>query len=212
VKVIAPGFCPDVRRIVMKRLGIVVSGGVIVATALVAQVGTAASPSGLTRGVLGPNYGGPATRAHTVGGPVSPDDGVTTRTRQLAFWGPREVRVFEVLASNGSRLVVDTRDCCVVGDRWGVTLVDPDGAPVAPPPPDPDLLPLSVPATSERQRVLSACGNGSGESYSGRIRYQSNGGRYTLRVYYCGGVDLFPAGLTLRLRYDGDLSVRRIAA
>jgi hypothetical protein len=91
----------------------------------------------------------------------------------------------------GSRLVVDTRDCCLRGDHWLVTLVNPSGgATVGAPDP-----------------ATASCGSGSTRQFSGAAGMDIGRGTVKVIVAYCSGVDVFDAGMDIRLRYDGSMDV-----
>lgn len=106
----------------------------------------------------------------------------------LTFGSPSDVFRFTVdleAGFTGTTLAVDTRDCCLVGDRWGVSIILP-GTPV----------------------IRTACGTGStvfftGLAHLGTARNPLTDSA-TVQVFYCGGTDVFPGSVEVRVRYNGD--------
>ena len=99
----------------------------------------------------------------------------------LTFGQANEVLVFEVTTAGTGDLIVDTLDCCIEGDQWGVRIID-----------------------QVRNCIIDeACGNGSIEEFSGEA-VAPNFTAGVVEVFYCQGVDVFPAGMTVRFRYTGD--------
>ncbi len=115
------------------------------------------------------------------------DGVVTTQLRSLTFWDPSQVFVFAVQLGDGTRLAIHTRDCCAEGDKWGLTLINP---------------------RSGDDTVVSNCGLGSTTGFRGGVAAEPVA-NWTLiaHVYYCSGVDDFPALMTVRFRYDGNIIV-----
>ena len=99
----------------------------------------------------------------------------------LTFGQANEVFVFEVTTDGTGDLIVDTLDCCIEGDQWGVRIID----------------------TARNCIIDEACGNGSIEEFSGEaVAPDFTAG--VVEVFYCQGVDVFPAGMTVRFRYTGN--------
>jgi hypothetical protein len=117
--------------------------------------------------------------------------GKTTVLVEAAFESATEVQFLSAEVHGGSQLRVDTKDCCIRGDHWLVTLVNPSGG-------------STVGAIDE---ATAACGNGSTRDYSGTTALNVRRGTIKVLVAYCSGVDSFPAGMAVRLRYDGSMSV-----
>jgi hypothetical protein len=111
---------------------------------------------------------------------------------RLSFNGPRDVRFIRIKVADGGRLVADTRDCCLEGDHWLVTLIDRS----------------SGSAVGAADRTASACGNGHVDRYTGSASMRVREGTVTALVAYCSGVGIFGAGMSVRFRYDGRMSVR----
>jgi hypothetical protein len=110
---------------------------------------------------------------------------------RLSFSGPRDVRFIKITVADGRRLVADTRDCCLEGDHWLVTLVDRSGGS----------------AVGAVDRTASACGDGHIDRYTGSTSMRVREGTVTALVAYCSGVGTFGAGMSVRFRYDGRMSV-----
>ena len=101
----------------------------------------------------------------------------------LVFTSASQVQTFTVQTSGDGDLTVDTMDCCIPGDIWGVE-VDEVG-----PGPTPQ-----------------ACGHGSITMFSGAVTVTSFSSGL-VDVFYCSGVDVFPAQMTVRFQYTGTLMV-----
>jgi hypothetical protein len=101
--------------------------------------------------------------------------------------------VYSYSATGGTKLTVKTMDCCVAGDHWGITVID-DRAGAD---------------TSKDDVAKNNCGLGSTTTFAGSSA--SLGPPYTgtgkIVVYYCSGTELFAAQGTLRVQYDGSLTV-----
>jgi hypothetical protein len=140
--------------------------------------------------------GGAAIRSANVPSELRP---LSTRTTiggtkvvtTLSFDGPREVQFFTATVSEAGTLVVDTKDCCLRGDHWLVTLIDQAGG-------------GTVGAVDE---ATAACGNGSIREFSGQATMRVRPGSVKVLVAYCSGIDDFPAGMTVRFRFDGPMTV-----
>ena len=121
--------------------------------------------------------------------------GGTKVVTTLTFEGPEEVQFFTAEVRQAGTLVVDTKDCCLKGDHWLVTLIDPSGG-------------GTVGALDEATAV---CGDGSIREFSGqatmRLRPGAVPGSVKVLVAYCSGIDDFPAGMTVRFRYSGPMTV-----
>lgn len=117
--------------------------------------------------------------------------GGTKVVATLTFGGPEEVQFFAASVSERGTLVVDTKDCCLKGDHWLVTLIDQSGG-------------GTVGATDE---ATAACGNGSIREFSGQATMRLRPGSVKILVAYCSGIDDFAAGMTVRFRYDGPMTV-----
>ena len=61
-------------------------------------------------------------------------------TRQLQFESRYDVFKFKVQVDDGTKLRVDTKDCCIEGDFWGVLLVRPHDGKQSPPRRDLSLI------------------------------------------------------------------------
>jgi len=90
---------------------------------------------------------------------------------------------------------VETEDCCIEGDHWGVTIDSTDaGGTVGP-------VDTSV----------SACGTGDVTQYKGPAAASlSSGQTYVVIVSYCSGVDIFPAGMNVKFSSPNPLTVTAI--
>ena len=117
--------------------------------------------------------------------------GGTKVVTTITFDGPQEVQFFTATLGEGGTLAVDTKDCCLRGDHWLVTLVDQAGG-------------GTVGAIDE---ATAACGNGSIREFSGQATLRVRPGSVKVLVAYCSGIDDFPAGMTVRLRSDGPMTV-----
>jgi hypothetical protein len=98
----------------------------------------------------------------------------------LTFWSADDVASF-VVSTEGrnATLAVDTLDCCIAGDSWGIRIIDKNG-------------------------VTEACGSGSTSEFSGTaVNRNLVNKEAVVEVFYCGGVDSFPAGLTVQFRWSG---------
>jgi hypothetical protein len=82
-------------------------------------------------------------------------------------------------ASSLVDLLLDTRDCCIAGDSWGARLI----------------------AAGSGAVLAEACGDGNIETFSGLATATGFTG-YRAEVFYCEGVDVFPAGLDARFRSE----------
>lgn len=132
----------------------------------------------------GPNAGAPqAVPAEAGAAPAV--------TRVHNFSDADQVFVYDVVLSGGTVFAADTLDCCVKGDRWGLTVVN------------------TTPATP---KIVSKCGNGKTDARSGKVQLGSSSkplrdGALQVLVFYCKGVDQFPAGMDVQFRYDGQMTV-----
>jgi hypothetical protein len=136
--------------------------------------------------IRGPNVPSelrPLSSRVTVGG--------TKVVTTLTFDGPEEVQFFTAKVREAGTLEVETKDCCLRGDHWLVTLIDQSGG-------------STVGATDE---ATATCGNGSIREFSGRATMRLREGPVKVLVAYCSGIDDFPAGMTVRFRYDGPMAV-----
>jgi hypothetical protein len=152
-----------------------------------------------------------------------------TQTQQifpLVFKDAIQVYVFTGTTTPGTTLRVDTLDCCIAGDSWGVRIFagrgggddddgdddgrDDDGGG------DDDGLGLGGTGSGDDdddddnggggrlEQVAEACGNGSTTEFSGEASAQVSG-PFVVEVFYCRGVDVFPAGMEVRFRYENGL-------
>ena len=96
--------------------------------------------------------------------------------------------------SGGSRLVVDTKDCCLKGDHWLVTLVNTSGG-------------ATVGAPDAATAVIGQPPEPPTRRYSGAAGMDIRRGTVKVLIAYCSGVDVFDAGMDIRLRYDGSMNV-----
>lgn len=63
---------------------------------------------------------------------------------------------------------------------------------------------------SKPNKTATACGNGSTGEFSGAVTLE-HFKEGIVEVFYCSGVDVFPAELTVRFTYGGDdLTIRRL--
>jgi hypothetical protein len=110
---------------------------------------------------------------------------------ELVFWQRDNVYKFRVQVDGGTTVRADTMDCCVEGDNWGVTLVRPHDGHQNPPKTD------------------TACGNGSTTEWSGLATMAAKSGKVIAYVFNCTpfGEGAFPAGMNVRFRYNGTLTV-----
>ncbi len=117
--------------------------------------------------------------------------GGTKVVTTLTFEGSEEVQFFTAKVGEAGTLVVDTKDCCLKGDHWLVTLIDQSGG-------------GTVGALDE---ATAACGNGSIREFSGQATMRLRPGSVKVLVAYCSGIDDFPAGMTVRFRFSGPMTV-----
>lgn len=122
--------------------------------------------------------------------------GALQETQQLfplVFKDAEQVYTFSVATSDKkTKLLVDTLDCCIPGDKWGVRIF----------------------ATKEKKdgevkkvrQVAEACGTGSITDFSGEAT-ATKSETYIVEVFYCEGVDIFPAGMVVRFRYEDGTGV-----
>jgi hypothetical protein len=104
------------------------------------------------------------------------------------FGAATSTLTFTVSGPVGSPVKVSTEDCCIAGDQWGITVFQ---------------APRSV-ATSG---VSSKCGTGDTGSFTGGAgKTIPSGGVVKIVVYYCNGVDIFPAGMTVRIQTFGSIT------
>lgn len=109
-----------------------------------------------------------------------PPPGPTSQTFWLTFWGPTDTFTFYVeKAQKAGDLTVDTRDCCIVGDNWTVTL-----NPAQP-----------------KNKDTSGTGDGNISTFSGAATVHP-WVRGTVTVSYDSGVDVWPAGMEVRFTYS----------
>ena len=114
-----------------------------------------------------------------------PTKGDTYKEIGLTFTSATSTFTFSVVkARDAGDLTVDTKDCCIVGDFWKVELVPGQPASVG----------------------VSATGDGSISAFSGAATAHP-WVRGTVVVSYAGGVDVFPAGMTVRFQYSKDYGV-----
>jgi len=109
----------------------------------------------------------------------------------LTFNAPTDT--FQYLVSgNGPYFGVETEDCCLEGDHWGVTIDSTDaGGTVGP-------VDTSV----------SGCGTGDITHYTGPAAASlSSGQTYVVIVSYCSGVDVFGAGMNVKFSSPSPLTV-----
>jgi hypothetical protein len=125
----------------------------------------------------------PITRQVFVGG--------TRVVASASFDSATHVEFLTAEVSGGSRLVVDTKDCCLKGDHWLVTLVNTSGGATVGAP----------------DAATATCGSGSTRRYSGAAGMDIRRGTVKVLIAYCSGVDVFDAGMDIRLRYDGSMDV-----
>ncbi len=115
-----------------------------------------------------------------------------SQVEELTFESRYDVFAFKLRVHDGTKVKVDTRDCCLEGDNWGVLLVRPhDGE---------QSSPIS----------RTACGDGSTDGWSGRVTMPAENGKVIAYVYNCSPTQddpAFPAGMDVRFRYDGDMTV-----
>lgn len=106
----------------------------------------------------------------------SPD--ATPVTFSKTFEGKDAVFNFAIKASGDGTLTVETMDCCIVGDKWGLK------------------------AKGKPKAKDQACGSGSTSAFSGAVVLQKLK-KGKVKLYYCSGTDIFPAGMTVRFSYTG---------
>ena len=135
----------------------------------------------------------PASNVAPVSRPLSPrvTVGGTKVVTTLTFDGSEDVQFFTAKVREAGTLVVETKDCCLRGDHWLVTLIDQSGG-------------STVGATDEATAV---CGNGSIREFTGRATMRLRPGSVRVLIGYCSGIDDFPAGMTVRFRYNGPMTV-----
>lgn len=105
-------------------------------------------------------------------------DALCELDRIFVFDGPNQVFVVDVSSSGNGDLLVDTIDLSAPGDQWGVRILDSDG-----------------------NVIDAACGTGSTVNFSGLAQAPGfTTGK--VEVFFCQGLDLFPADMTVRFRYS----------
>ena len=129
---------------------------------------------------------------------VAGDEGALATVLSLSFGAATETKQFYIDVSGSTgKLVVDTKDCCIANDRWGVELIDLRGG----------LPPVGTNIAKPR----AACGTGSTSTFSGKAVLGSGtapfNGRAVLIVSYCRGIDVFGAGMDVRINSNGAISV-----
>jgi hypothetical protein len=164
----------------MRRTVLVLS---VLGTLVAGFAGSAASEGAAIRSANAPSELRPLSTRITVGG--------TKVVTTITFDGPQEVQFFTATVEEAGTLVVDTKDCCLRGDHWLVTLIDQSGG-------------GTVGALDE---AAAACGNGSIREFSGQASMSVKPGSVKVLVAYCSGIDDFPAGMTVRFRSDGPMTV-----
>jgi hypothetical protein len=89
------------------------------------------------------------------------------------------------VTGNGAYFGVETEDCCLPGDHFGVTINSTDAGGN-----------LGVVNTT-----ASACGSGATNKYTGPAASTLIAGQtYKVTVSYCSGVDVFPG--TMRVKFS----------
>ena len=113
---------------------------------------------------------------------VQPTPGVTEQTFVLTFNGPDDTFTFDVCkAWKAGDLTVSTMDCCVVGDCWRV-----------------DLNPVD-PLYKDTYGI----GDGTIDAFTGAATVHP-WVRGTVTVSYDHGVDMWPAGMTVKFIYSNE--------
>lgn len=95
----------------------------------------------------------------------------------LTFFSADDVYTFDIVTPPTQEVLGDTLDCCIAGDSWGMRLKGAGGVILA-----------------------EACGSGSTTEFSGLATATAV---THAEVYYCSGVDIFPAGMSARWRFPG---------
>jgi len=112
---------------------------------------------------------------------AQPEQGVTEWSTFLSFSSADTVWVIPVEKAQGAGdLTVDTMDCCIPGDMWQVEVSEP---------------------TEAGAKTVVGVGNGSTSDWSGEVTAHPFV-RGTVTVTYAEGVDVFGAGMWVRLRYS----------
>lgn len=140
---------------------------------------------------------GPNDSAQSVS-QVAGDEGSLATLLSLSFGAATETKQFYIDVSGATgKLSVDTQDCCVANDRWGVELID--------------LRPGLPPVGTKIPTPKAACGTGETTKYTGKATLGTStvpfNGRAVLIVSYCRGVDVFGAGMGVRVSSSGAISV-----
>lgn len=108
--------------------------------------------------------------------------GYTEAVYSVTFSGPGDTFTFDISKAQGAgELMVDTRDCCIPGDKWKV-VVDP---------------------TRPRAAIKDATGTGDGNTTinsGSAVTMPFVSGAVTLS--YDSGVDVWPAGMMIRFVYS----------
>jgi hypothetical protein len=140
-----------------------------------------------------------------------------TETQQvfpLIFKDAIQVYVFTGTTTPGTTLRVDTMDCCIAGDPWGVRIFasrggddddddgdhggflggddngDDDG--------DDDN------GGGRLEKVAEACGTGSTTQFTGEATAQVSG-PFVVEVFQCEEPNVSPSGMSVRFRYENGL-------
>jgi hypothetical protein len=142
-----------------------------------------AALAGATRAVGPLGAGADESTPNASGGGTAVKAGTTVILPET-FGDADEILVYDVTVTGthpDTRLKVSTMDCCIAGDEWGIQLIQTGYAPQEGTPP-------------------SGCGNGSTTGFSGGRNTPIGATTKTVRVIlsYCRGVDIFPAGMSIR--------------
>ena len=114
---------------------------------------------------------------------AAPTPGTTNVTYSLAFYSATQTFAYDVVKAKSSGvLTVDTRDCCIPGDKWQVDVH------------------TAVPASPSNDVI--GIGDGNTSTFSGAASAHVNTG--CVQVSYSSGVNVFPAGMEVRLQYVDD--------
>jgi hypothetical protein len=116
----------------------------------------------------------------TIGGAAG--QGLSEAVYDITFAAPGNTFTFEISKAQGAgQLMVDTRDCCIAGDKWKL-VVDPN-------------LPRAA------KKDAAGTGDGSTTIFSGSaVTMPFVAG--TVTVSFDSGVNVFPAGMSVRFAYS----------
>lgn len=136
----------------------------------------------LKRFLLAPVFAAAAAGLTTGSSAAPPAQGLTDAVYMVTFASASDTFTFDISKAQGAgQLIVDTRDCCIAGDKWKIVV-------------DPNLPHAAI-------KDATGTGDGSTTLYSGGAATMPFvAGAVTLS--YDSGVDVWPASLEIRFAYE----------